>query len=125
MVEAEEVHYKLASGSGECARVKQVKCARVYHLNLVLRVKTRNLPDAEQDVRDTNKVMHMERARLVVNQQGILRLQSLGELTSVFLHQAWVDSIMQTGPILRGARLPYHLQCKSACCIPAEIILAS
>lgn len=84
MVEAEEVHYKLASGSGECARVKQVKCARVYHLNLVLRVKTRNLPDAEQDVRDTNKVMHMERARLVVNQQGILRLQSLGELTSVF-----------------------------------------
>ena len=75
MVEAEEVHYKLASKSG----VKKIKCARVYHLNLVLRVKTRGLPDRNQDARNTNKVMHMERARLVVNQQGIQRLQSLGK----------------------------------------------
>ena len=79
MVEAEELHYKLASRPGESAQVKKVKCARVYHLNLVLRVKTRSLPDDGQDVRDTNKVMHMERARLVVNRQGIVRLQPLGE----------------------------------------------
>ena len=79
MVEAEETHYKLGrSPTGQMAAQK-VKCARVYHFNVVLKIKTRNLPGSDEDVRDTSKVMHMEKARLVVNKLGILRLQSLGD----------------------------------------------
>ena len=78
MVEPEELHFRLVQRHNGCSEVEKVKCARVYHLNLVLRVKTRDLPDDGQDIRDTNKVMHMERARLVVNRKGILRLEQLG-----------------------------------------------
>lgn len=85
MVEADEVHYKLGKSKDGLPRVKKIHCARVYHFNMILRIKTRNLPESQQDVRDTSKVMHMERARLVVNQQGILRLQPLGQQTSACL----------------------------------------
>lgn len=85
MVDSEETHYKLAGEQGGVEagfrEACKVKCARVYHLNLVLRVKTRNLPHRTTDVRDTNKLMHMERARLILNKQGILRLQPLGILS--------------------------------------------
>lgn len=78
MVPAEEVHHRLAEGGLGCPRVEKVRCARVYHLNLVVRLKSRSLPESSQKARDTSMTMQMERARLVVNQQGIVRLEQLG-----------------------------------------------
>ena len=82
MVEAEEMHFKLGSGGSSFPGVEKVKCSRVYHLNLVLKLKSRNLPDSQQDARDANKTMQIERVRLVVNQTGILRLEPLGRVLS-------------------------------------------
>ena len=80
MVPAEEVHHRLADvGPGKRPRVERVRCARVYHLNLCVRLKARRLPCDSQEARDAPKTMQMERARLVVNQQGIVRLEHLGQ----------------------------------------------
>jgi len=82
MVPAVETHHRLVEGAeaGGCPRVEKARCARVYHLNLVVRLKARRLPEASQEARDASMSMQMERARLVINQQGIVRLEQLGRV---------------------------------------------
>lgn len=73
-----EEHYRLARDPCGVCRAQKVKCARVYHLNLVLRVRATQLAACSDDG-EASKLMRLEKARLVVNKKGILRLEPLGE----------------------------------------------
>ena len=71
-----EDHYRLSCDHDGGGQVQKVTCARVYHLNLVLCIKSSQ--PSEAAAKDGGKVMRMESARLVVNRDGILRLEPLG-----------------------------------------------
>lgn len=78
-----EEHYRLVQESlGRPAKVGKVACARVYHLNLVVKLKMLQKADKLSEKTGPIKLMHLERARLVVNRSGILRLEKLGRLAT-------------------------------------------
>ncbi|KAK9863198.1 hypothetical protein WJX84_002124 [Apatococcus fuscideae] len=64
-----ESHYCLSSAASG-SHAEKIRCARVYHINLVLRVRTR-IADVQDD-----RSMQIHRARIIMDKNGIKRLEA-------------------------------------------------
>ncbi|KAK9819060.1 hypothetical protein WJX81_003437 [Elliptochloris bilobata] len=67
-----EPHLRLVEQRGGGFTVDSVECPRVYHLNMVLRVRSRAA------AQHSGRLMQLDSARIVANQMGILRLEPTG-----------------------------------------------
>ena len=90
-----EDHYRLVRRPlGSPARVGKVSCARVYHLNLIVRIRVVQTVEGLAEKGRPVKLMHLERARLVVDRSGILRLEQLGVEAAAYLLSAPIVSLL-------------------------------
>lgn len=78
------------------ASVQKIMCSRVYHINVVLRLRTNALGRAKRSFHK-EKAMQLQRARVIMNQNGIQRLEAANE--AVTLHAT----------LLRDSRLHMHM----------------
>ena len=72
----------MSAGEGGRFTVDKLRCARNYHLNVVVRIRS---VDANGDKRaSVDKNMQLDHSCLVLNQEGILRLDPQGQLCHRF-----------------------------------------
>lgn len=71
----EEPHYRICTDPRGRKYAQQVQCARVYHINVVLRIRT-STQDRVSDRAYREKSMQIQRARVIMDQDGIKRLEA-------------------------------------------------
>ncbi|KAA6417643.1 MAG: hypothetical protein FRX49_12435 [Trebouxia sp. A1-2] len=71
----EEPHYRICTDPRGRKYAQQVQCARVYHINVVLRIRT-STQDRVRDRPYKEKSMQIQRARVIMDQDGIKRLEA-------------------------------------------------
>ncbi|KAK9837379.1 hypothetical protein WJX84_001409, partial [Apatococcus fuscideae] len=100
MQPSRESHYCLSSAATG-THAEKIKCARVYHINLVLRVRTR-LAGGHDD-----RSMQIHRARIIMDKNGIKRLEAADQQ----LHYQGASQPRTAGQDLSGdAELAKRLQ---------------
>ncbi|DBA99968.1 TPA: hypothetical protein ACH3X1_013841 [Trebouxia sp. C0004] len=71
----DEPHYSLERSEDGSMQVQKIQCARVYHINVVLRIRT-SVQDTRKDKAYKEKSLQIQRARIVMDQSGIKRLEA-------------------------------------------------
>ncbi|KAL0051470.1 hypothetical protein WJX82_008099 [Trebouxia sp. C0006] len=92
----DEPHYSLETGEDGSMQVQKIQCARVYHINVVLRIRT-SVQDTRKDKAYKEKSLQIQRARIIMDQSGIKRL----EATDDSVHLSADRHAVSPGPVWR------------------------
>ncbi|KAK9817494.1 hypothetical protein WJX74_009559 [Apatococcus lobatus] len=110
MQPSRESHYCLSSAATG-THAEKIKCARVYHINLVLRVRTR-LAGGHDD-----RSMQIHRARIIMDKNGIKRLEAAdqqlhyqGRRQSVHVQLPAVQALIRKTSSTSSPRTPSTIQ---------------
>jgi hypothetical protein len=77
MEPASEPQFCMRQGPDGNFTVDKLSCARVYHVNLVVRIKQHPSSRGSGAV-EAETSMQLDRTRLVLDQGGLLRLENMG-----------------------------------------------
>lgn len=75
-----ESHPRLTTQADGSVSVCSVPCARVYHINIVLRVRAQSMVSATATGLGGQKLMQMQKVRVIMNRDGVCRLEPAGSI---------------------------------------------